>query len=138
METGLFGPGFARRNQKIKIMNIEAFREYCLSKKGVTEHFPFDEQTLVFKVMGKMFALSGLERIPAQVNLKCDPERAVQLREAHPDFIFGGYHMSKKHWNTVILENSIPPQMILDLIDHSYDLVVRGLSKKLQEELSNC
>ncbi len=119
-------------------MNIEAFREYCLSKKGVTEHFPFDEQTLVFKVMGKMFALSGLERIPAQVNLKCDPERAVQLREAHPDFIFGGYHMSKKHWNTVILENSIPPQMILDLIDHSYDLVVRGLSKKLQEELSNC
>ena len=117
-------------------MNIEFFRSYCLAKKGVTEEFPFDEQTLVFKVMGKMFALSGLERMPAQVNLKCDPERAITLREEYPDHILGGYHMNKKHWNTVILENSLPPKFICELIDHSYDLVVSKLTKKLKEELA--
>jgi len=76
-------------------MNIEDFRQYCLSKKGVTEDFPFDEHTLVFKVMGKMFALSGLERLPPQVNLKCDPERAVELREEYDSDIIAGYHMSR-------------------------------------------
>ena len=82
-------------------MNIEDFRDYCLSKKGVTEAFPFDESTLVFKVLGKMFALTGLNRKPAAVNLKCDPERAMELREEYDGIIIPGYHMSKKHWNTI-------------------------------------
>jgi predicted DNA-binding protein (MmcQ/YjbR family) len=117
-------------------MNIEAFREYCLSKKGVTEEFPFDESTLVFKVMGKMFALTGLERIPFSVNLKCDPDRAIELREYHPEII-PGYHMSKKHWNTVNFSGSLPTNMIIELINHSYDLVVSGLTKKVKQELEN-
>ncbi len=112
-------------------MNIEEFRDYCLSKKGVTEDFPFDEKTLVFKVMGKMFALSGLERTPSQVNLKCDPERSISLREEFDGFIIPGYHMSKAHWNTLFIEN-LPPRLILELIDHSYDLVVAKFPKKLR------
>ncbi len=114
-------------------MNIEEFRDYCLSKKGVTEDFPFDEQTLVFKVMGKMFALSGLERTPSQVNLKCDPERAISLREEYDGDIIAGYHMSKVHWNTLMLE-SLPPKLILELTDHSYDLVVSKFTRKLKTE----
>jgi len=114
-------------------MNIESFREYCIAKKGVSEEFPFDEQTLVFKVMGKMFALSGLERVPSQVNLKCDPERSIQLREEYAGTIIPGYHMSKLHWNTLILEQ-LPPNLILELIDHSYDLVVSKFTKKLKAE----
>ena len=114
-------------------MNIEEFRDYCLAKKGVTEGFPFDEKTLVFKVMGKMFALCGLERIPSQVNLKCDPDKAIELRETH-DGIIEGWHMSKKHWNTVHLE-SLPPQFTKELIDHSYDMVVFKFTKKLKSEL---
>ncbi len=115
-------------------MNIEQFREYCLSKKGVTEEFPFDEVTLVFKVMGKIFALSGLERIPPQVNLKCDPEWAIELREAYDGTIISGFHMSKKHWNTVEL-NQLPSNFMKELIDHSYDLVVKGLPKKIRYQL---
>ncbi|MEZ4858397.1 MAG: MmcQ/YjbR family DNA-binding protein [Flavobacteriaceae bacterium] len=118
-------------------MHIEDFRNYCLSKKGVTESFPFDEQTLVFKVMGKMFAICGLERIPSQVNLKCDPERSVELRTQYDGLILPGWHMSKLHWNTVIVESNLPPKLILELIDHSYDLVVSGFTKKLKEELKN-
>lgn len=114
-------------------MNIEEFRNYCLSKKAVTEEFPFDEHTLVFKVMGKMFALSGLERIPAQVNLKCDPERAVQLREKYDGGVIEAWHMSKIHWNTVILE-MVPPKLLAELIDHSYNLVVAKFTKKLKAE----
>lgn len=109
-------------------MHIEAFRNYCLAKKGVTECFPFDEQTLVFKVMGKMFALSGLEHLPSQVNLKCDPDRSVELRTTHDGVIIPGYHMSKLHWNTIFIEE-LPPQLIAELIDHSYNLVVAGLPK---------
>jgi len=115
-------------------MNIEQFREYCLHKKGVTEEFPFDEKTLVFKVMGKMFALTGLERIPNEINLKCDPERAIALREEYDGLIYGGYHMSKKHWNTLVLER-LSNELILALIDHSYDLVVAKLHKRLKAEL---
>ncbi|MBT8276754.1 MAG: MmcQ/YjbR family DNA-binding protein [Bacteroidia bacterium] len=118
-------------------MNIEEFRDYCLSKKGVTESFPFDEHTLVFKVMGKMFALTGLERIPKQVNLKCDPERSVRLREEYDGLIYGAYHMSKVLWNTVEIESNVPRDLIYELIDHSYELVVDGLTKKLKEELRN-
>ena len=114
-------------------MNIEEFRQHCIGKKGVTEEFPFDEVTLVFKVMGKMFALAPLERLPVQVNLKCDPERAIELRETHDGVIMPGYHMSKVHWNTLYLEQ-LPAHLIMDLIDHSYDLVVQKLPKKLKEE----
>jgi predicted DNA-binding protein (MmcQ/YjbR family) len=116
-------------------MNIEEFRDYCLAKKGVAESFPFGEQTLVFKVMGKMFALAGLERIPPQVNLKCDPERSASLREQYDGLIYGAYHMSKLHWNTVEIESNVPRDLILELIDHSYDLVVASLTRKLREEL---
>ena len=117
-------------------MNIEIFRAYCLSKKGVTEEFPFDKTTLVFKVMGKMFALTGLNRIPFSVNLKCDPDRAIELREYHSE-IQPGYHMSKKHWNTVNFSGSLATNMLIELIDHSYDLVVGGLTKKVKQELEN-
>ncbi len=117
-------------------MNIEEFRTYCLSKKGVTESFPFDQNTLVFKVMGKMFALSGLERLPPQVNLKCDPDRSVALRSHYPELILPGYHMSKLHWNTVLIDSSLPHDLLLELIDISYDLVVNGLTKKLKQELN--
>ena len=117
-------------------MNIEEFRHYCLSKKGVTEDLPFGPDTLVFKVMGKMFALSGLERLPPQVNLKCDPERALALREEYDGDIIPGYHMSKVHWNTVMLE-SLPPKLILELTDHSYQLVVSKFTKKLKSEFES-
>ena len=112
-------------------MNIEYFRQYCISKKGVTEEFPFDEVTLVFKVMGKMFALAPLERVPSQVNLKCDPERSEMLREEWDGIIFPGYHMSKVHWNTLYLEQ-LPNDLLIELIDHSYDLVVAKFPKKLK------
>ncbi len=116
-------------------MNIEEFRDYCLRKKGVEETFPFDEVTLVFKVMGKMFALIGLDSDHFSVNLKCDPERAIELRESHPE-IQPGWHMSKKHWNTVSFEGALDDDFLLELIDHSYDLVVAKLPKKVREALS--
>ena len=116
-------------------MNIEEFRDYCLTKKGITEEFPFDEHTLVFKVMGKMFALCALERRPAQVNLKCNPERAIELREEYDGVIIPGYHMSKVHWNTLMLEQ-LSPVLTKELIDHSYDLVVSKLTKKLKTTLN--
>jgi len=115
-------------------LNIESFRSYCLSKKGVTEEFPFDENTLVYKVMGKMFALTDLEQFES-INLKCDPERAMQLREEFPA-VLPGYHMSKKHWNTVLMDGSIPDRTIRSWIDDSYDLVVASLSKPLRQQLT--
>ncbi len=115
-------------------MNIEEFRAYCLAKKYVTESFPFDNVTLVFKVANKMFALSGLEHQPSTVNLKCDPERAIELRDEYNEII-EGFHMSKKHWNTITIEGNLPNSLIKELIDHSYDLVVKGLTKKAQKEL---
>ncbi len=116
-------------------MNIEEIREYCLSKTGTTEEFPFDETTLVFKVMGKMFALTDLEG-ELSINLKCDPERAVDLREQHSS-IHPGYHMNKKYWNTVFINGELSDWFIYELIDHSYQLVVEKLPKKLQEKLKN-
>ena len=116
-------------------MNIEELRDYCIQKKGVTEEFPFDEVTLVFKVMGKMFALIALERMPPQCNLKCDPEKAITLREEYDGDIIPGYHMSKKHWNTLLL-NNLPPRVIIELVDHSYNLVVSKLTKNLKEQLA--
>ena len=119
-------------------MNLETFYEYCLSKKAVTEHFPFDEDTLVFKVGGKMFALSSLKQWEKQepsVNLKCDPERALELR-ANYDAINEGYHMSKIHWNTVAINQDVPDAMLKELIDHSYDLIFKSLTKKIQAEIA--
>ncbi len=117
-------------------MDIETFRDYCLSKKGVTEEFPFDETTLVFKVMGKMFALTGLNRLPFSVNLKCNPDRSIELREMHSE-IQPGYHMNKKHWNTVNFSGSLTTDMLCELIDNSYNLIVSGLTKKAKQELEN-
>ncbi|MDF0707605.1 MmcQ/YjbR family DNA-binding protein [Flagellimonas okinawensis] len=117
-------------------MNVEELRDLCISKKGVTEEFPFDVNTLVFKVMGKMFALVPLERLPAQCNLKCEPERAVALREEFDGVITPGYHMSKTHWNTLFI-GQLPAYLIKELLDHSYELVVASLTKKLQQELKN-
>ena len=119
-------------------MNLETFYEYCLSKKGVSEHFPFDEDTLVFKVGGKMIALSSLsqwEKNEASVNLKCDPDRAEELRGEY-DEIKPGFHMSKVHWNTVALNGNLPDKFVKELIDHSYELVFKNLTKKIQNEIT--
>ena len=118
-------------------MNLETYYEYCLSKKGVTEHFPFDEETLVFKVGGKMFALSSLsqwEKGQPSVNLKCDPERAEELRAEYDD-IQPGFHMSKTHWNTILINNEVQDKLVNELIDHSYYLVFNSLTKKIQKEV---
>ncbi len=114
-------------------MNIEEIREYCIAKKGVTESFPFDETTLVFKVMNKMFALTHIEG-DLSINLKCNPEKAIELREQFSS-VLPGYHMNKKHWNTILIDGSISQQQIKNWIDNSYDLVVKSLPKKLQQEL---
>ena len=118
-------------------MNIQQLYEFCLSKKGVTEHFPFDEDTLVFKVGGKMFCLTSLkqwEKNEPSLNLKCDPEKALELR-AEYDAIKSGYHMSKVHWNTVDLNADVSDKMVCELINHSYDLVFGSLTKKMQNEV---
>lgn len=118
-------------------MNIQQYFEYCLSKKGVTEHFPFDEDTLVFKVGGKMFALVSLKEWEAEnpaVNLKCDPEWGEELRAQYDD-IQPGYHMSKVHWNTVKVNRDVTDKFLKELIDHSYDLVFKSLTKKNQAEV---
>ena len=116
-------------------MDIESVRTYCLEKKGTTESMPFDNKTLVFKVMDKMFALTSLDTIPLRINLKCDPGRAVELREYY-DQISPGYHMNKTHWNTVLLDGMLPKSLVDELIDHSYDLVVQKLPKKLKLKLN--
>jgi predicted DNA-binding protein (MmcQ/YjbR family) len=109
-------------------MDIESFRNYCLAKKGVTEAFPFDETTLVFKVGGKIFALTDLEDKPFRANLKCDPERAIDLRERYKSII-PGWHMNKTHWNTVIAGSDIDFKLFYELIDHSYELVFNSFKK---------
>jgi len=110
---------------------IDVLREHCLAKKEVSESFPFDENTLVFKVYDKMFALISLEREPLQMNLKCEPEKAIELREEYYQVI-PGYHSNKKHWNTIVLEN-ISIEFVKKWIDHSYDLVWQKLPKKLKQ-----
>ena len=114
-------------------MDIETFRLYCLAKPGVTEHLPFDDRTLVFKVGGKMFALCDLEEFNS-ANLKCDPERAVELREQY-DAVTPGYHMNKTHWNTVKVDGDVNGRMLRELIDHSYELIVSSLPKREREKL---
>jgi predicted DNA-binding protein (MmcQ/YjbR family) len=118
-------------------MNIQQLYEFCLSQKAVTEHFPFDEDTLVFKVGGKMFALTSLkewENENASINLKCNPERANELRATY-EAINPGWHMSKTHWNTIHFNSDVSDKMICDLIHHSYDLVFKSLTKKMQAEI---
>lgn len=117
-------------------MDIEACRDYCLSHKGVTEELPFGPDNLVFKVMGKMFALLSLDSFPLIISLKCDPDRAMELREEYDGLITGAYHMSKIHWNSVQAE-TLPPVLLKELIDHSYELVVKGMTKKLQQQLKD-
>jgi predicted DNA-binding protein (MmcQ/YjbR family) len=112
-------------------MDIETLRAYCLAKKGVLEDFPFGETTLVFKVRGKIFLLVGLDNAPLQFNAKADPEKIPDLRERYPA-IQPGYHMNKTHWNTVLVDGSLPEKMLRALIDESYRLVVASLPKKDQ------
>lgn len=116
-------------------MNLEKLRSICLSKKGVTEEFPFDESTLVFKVMGKIFALTNVDEF-GSINLKCEPEKAVELREQY-DAVQPGWHMNKKHWNTVIVDGSVPDKLIREWVDHSYDLVAQALTKKQKAALES-
>ncbi|MFY0630596.1 MAG: MmcQ/YjbR family DNA-binding protein [Flavobacteriaceae bacterium] len=129
-------------------MNIEELREYCISKKGVTEHFPFDNDTLVFKVMGKMFIMIPLDRWENGHELsivKLDPEWALELRDSY-EGVIGGFQQGRKpdaryvhakHWNTIVNNSDISKGFQLELINHSYDLVVKGLTKKIKEELKN-
>lgn len=109
-------------------MHVDTFREYCLKKSGATEDTPFGEEHLVFKVGGKMFALLALNEIPSTANLKCEPDLALELRDRYEQ-VRPGYHMNKKHWNTVELSGGIPEAELRKMIDHSYALVVQGLPK---------
>src|SRR6476469_6262637 len=115
-------------------MNAESFRAYCLAKSAVTEGAPFGPDHIVFKVKGKMFALLGLDEVPTRVNLKCDPDLALDLRDRYEQ-VEPGYHMNKKHWNTVVLDGVIPDRELREMIDHSYELVVRSLPKAKQKAL---
>jgi predicted DNA-binding protein (MmcQ/YjbR family) len=115
-------------------MDLAQFREYCLSKQRATEGTPFGPNVLVFKVLGKMFALAALEEVPANVNLKCDPDLALELRD-HYEQVRPGYHMNKKHWNTVEIDSGISDGDLRKMIDHSYDLVVKGLPDAKREKL---
>jgi len=116
-------------------MNIEELRDYCLAKKGISEGFPFDDKTLVFKVMGKMFALTSIEG-PFRINLKCDPEKAIGLRAEYPA-VTPGYHMSKVHWNTVEMDGSVSDDLVREWVDDSYNLIAASLKKADREALKN-
>jgi predicted DNA-binding protein (MmcQ/YjbR family) len=115
-------------------MDIEFFRKYCLGKAGATEDTPFDEDTLCFKVGGKIFAIIDIMKFES-VNLKCDPDLAIEIRERYSG-VTPGYHMNKKHWNTVSFDGSVQDDLILEWVDHSYDLVWKSLPKKTREALS--
>ena len=120
-------------------MNLELLHQFCLSKKQATEHFPFDSDTLVFKIGGKMFALVSLEAFESgkpAISLKCEPEKAQELR-AQFDDIQPGYHLSKVHWNTIQINKQVGNKMIFELIDHSYELVFNSLTKKIQNDILN-
>ena len=116
------------------VLNIEQLRDYCLAKPGATEGFPFGEDTLVFKVGGKMFLLIGLNSANS-FNVKCDPEQAIELRERHPE-VKPGYHMNKKLWNTVYMDGMLTNKQLTEMIDQSYNLVFASLPKKMQAEIN--
>lgn len=113
-------------------MFLDGLRNHCIEKQGVTEGFPFDKSTLVFKVFGKMFALLDVDSFES-INLKCEPEKAIELRESHQG-IQPGYHMNKTHWNTVLLNDDVTDELLVELIDHSYELVYASLPKKVRNE----
>ncbi|MGW1681831.1 MmcQ/YjbR family DNA-binding protein [Saccharopolyspora sp. NPDC002376] len=115
-------------------MTPQELEAACLRMTGAREEFPFDEHNSVFKIGGKIFAISRLGAEPLRVSLKCEPELAVQLRMSYPA-ITGGYHLNKRHWNTVLLDGSVPDELVRDMIEDSYDLVVAGLPKREQEKL---
>lgn len=117
-------------------MNIETIREYCLSKPGAEETLPFGPDTLVYKVGGKAFLLMGMDNVELSFNVKCDPARAIELREQYP-CVIPGYHMNKKHWNTIIVDGSVSRKQLEEWIDHSYELVVNFLPKKLRNQKRN-
>jgi predicted DNA-binding protein (MmcQ/YjbR family) len=110
------------------MMNLDSFRQYCLAKPGVTEELPFDDETLVYKVMGKLFALSDIKE-PFSINLKCDPAKAIELRASYPS-VQPGYHMNKQHWNTIFVDGTMDDAELKIWIDHSYELVVQKLPRK--------
>lgn len=114
-------------------MHVEEIREYCLRKKATEESFPFDSNTLVFKVANKIFLLLSLESNPIQFNAKCDPDKAIELREKHSSII-PGYHMNKQHWNTIICDQTLSSKLIFNCIDDSYALIVNSLPKKIRLE----
>jgi predicted DNA-binding protein (MmcQ/YjbR family) len=116
-------------------MNIEELREYCISKKGVEETLPFGPETLVFKVMGKVFLLTGFDSNPIQFNVKCDPEKVIELREQY-SCVKPGYHMNKKHWNTIVGDDSVSDKLLHQWITDSYNLVVSGLTRVQQQKLA--
>ncbi|MFT3678209.1 MAG: MmcQ/YjbR family DNA-binding protein [Chitinophagaceae bacterium] len=110
-------------------MHIESLREYCLSKPGTEETFPFGPDTLVYKVNGKIYLLAGLDEQPSRFNVKCDPDKAIELRDEY-SAVLPGYHMNKKHWNTILLDGSVSDRLLKEWIDHSYDLVNKPASRK--------
>lgn len=116
-------------------MNIEAIHAHCLAKKGSSDDFPFDETTLVVRCMGKIFGFISLESSPIRISLKCNPARAIELRETYPDIIVPGYHLNKQHWNTVSVE-MLPSSLVRELIDHSYELIAASLKKAEREALA--
>ena len=116
-------------------MNIEEYRNFCLSFSGATEDLPFDENTLCFKIMGKIFSICDIEEFES-INLKCDPVKVIELRETYPGIVVPGYHMNKKHWNTVSMQSNLPEELIKKWITDSYNLVVAKLPKKDREKLS--
>ena len=122
-------------------MDFDTLRTHLIRRKGAAEEMPFGPSALVFKVMGKMFALIGVDDDPLRMNLKCDPDYALLLRQRYTGVI-PGYHMNKQHWNTVVLDDSVPDDLILDMIDDSYDLVVKGLRRvdrlRIRELTADC
>lgn len=116
-------------------MDLESFQQFCLNLKGVTEEMPFGDTTLVYKVAGKMFALTGIETF-SSINLKCDPEMAIELRERY-QAVQPGYHMNKQHWNTILIDYSIPDKLLFEWTRNSYDLVVEKLPGKIKNALKN-
>ena len=115
-------------------MDIEQLRDYCLSKKGAEETLPFGPDTLVYKAGGKVFLLVGLESEELRFNVKCDPDKAIELREQFP-CVLPGYHMNKKHWNTIVVDGSVSSKQLKEWIDHSYTLIIDSLPKKIRDEL---
>jgi predicted DNA-binding protein (MmcQ/YjbR family) len=117
------------------VIDAAALREWCHARPGVSEEMPFGPVTTVFKVCGKVFALSALDRSPLELSLKCEPELAEQLRRDHPGAVRPGYHLNKRHWNTVLCDGALPDQMVIDMLEDSYDLVVEKLPRATRERL---